>query len=368
MRHHARKYSSIWLLPLALILMSSAAYAQSNDAFNRQAMVAQGDGSERYPLGVDATLSNSVGIGSFIAGYGQVPSFSTSLTLMPHYDVPRFLGMPKMILSATGSLSWWWADSYFTSAFNQRNRLLYSDVSLNLNAPNALEFESIGLSISPSINISVPISKMSRTLNRVLGAGISGNVHWAKDQFSVSWMPAFSAWIYGGPSLTMPCGETGSAKPLPPVINPQNANFDLEQYMQTLVVSREEERNSDGTCNIAGRQTLGMLSNIASVSWSPGAHGVSLALGWYINFLRPLADRPDLKGIGATGQGFSEATMGRIAYSYTIPVDFNLVVSGGVLSYQAAYDKQGRLSFPFFDFVTPGRNQTQFFIQLTAGI
>jgi len=45
-----------------------------------------------------------------------------------------------------------------------------------------------------------------------------------------------------------------------------------------------------------------------------------------------------------------------------------VVISAGVLSWQAAYDQSGRLAFPFFDFVTPGNNQTQVFLQATVGI
>lgn len=369
MEHNAKDSRLFWLWGAMLwALCASPVFAQSNDSFNRQSMVAQGEVSEKYPLGIDATLSNSVGIGTFLTGYGNVPSFATSLTLMPHYDLPKFRSLPRMILSAAASINWWWLDSYYTSAFNQRNRFLYSDLSLNLTMPNALEIPSANLSFAPNISVNVPISQLSRSFNRILGLGVGANLNWSASHFSVAWMPSLSGWLYSSPNLTMACGESGGAKPMPPIINPQNSDYDLSQYMQTLVLSRSGEQNADGTCNIVGRQSLGTLSNLLAFGWSPGAHNISVALGWYLSFLRPLEDRPDLTGIAASGQGFSEATMGRIAYSYTIPVDFNLVISGGVLSYQAIFDKQARISFPFFDFVTPGRNQTQFFIQLAAGI
>ena len=315
-----------------------------------------------------ATLGNSLGIGTFVSGYGQVPSLTSSLTVTPAYALPKFSGFPALNLSASGSLNWWWLQSISTSAFNANNRISYSDISLTLSAPKIVNFSDIGLSLSANIGLTAPISKISRTLNRMSGFKVGGDFSYQKADFSVAWLPSFATWAYSNAAMTGPCREAGRGSVLPPVINPQNINFELDQYLQELVISRSEERNSDGTCLVVGRQTVGVLSNSVRAVWAPGRHNVSLSFAWYINYLRPLSNNPSLAGEHASLQNFTQATLGQLAYAYQIPVGFDLSISGGIMSYQASFSKQGNFNFPFFDFVTPGKNQTQFFLQLTAGI
>jgi hypothetical protein len=167
--------------------------------------------------------------------------------------------------------------------------------------------------------------------------------------------------------MTVPCREIKNASPLPSVVNPLDSNFALANYAQNIAFNRGQT-GSDDTCMVDGRHTIGTMGNMASLAWSPGNHELSVGLGWYVNFARPLEPRADLLGMNASSFGLSDSTMGRIAYSYIIPVDFSLVVSGGVQSFQSTYSKDHHFNFPFFDFVTPGKNQTQIFIQLTAGI
>ena len=323
---------------------------------------------KKSSLSASATLSNSLGVGTFVSGYGQVPSLTSSLTIAPSFALPRFAGLSQMDLSASASLNWWWLNSMSTSSFNAHNRLSYSDISLSLSAPKIVNFDRLGISFSPNIGLTAPISKISMALNRVLGFQMGSNIAYQKSDFSVGWLPSFSTWVHSGAAMTAPCGEAGASSALPPVINPQNINFELDQYLQELVITRSEERNSNRSCLVKGRQTIGMLSNTVNAAWAPGRHNLSFSFGWYINYLRALSNKPDLRADHASTQNFTEATLGRIAYSYRIPVDFDLVVGGGVISYQASFSKQGNLNFPFFDFVTPGKNQTQFFLQLTAGI
>lgn len=323
---------------------------------------------EKSPLSGSATLGNSLGIGTFVAGHGQVPSLTSSLTVTPAYALPKVSGMPTLNLSAFASMNMWWLKSYSTSAFNASNRISYSDITLTLSAPKIVNFSDIGLSLSSNIGLTAPISKISRTLNRMAGFQVGGDVTYQKSAFSVSWFPAFSTWAYSGAAMTGPCREVGEGSVLPPVINPQDINFGLDQYLQELVISRSEERNSDGTCLVVGRQTIGMLSNAMRAAWAPGRHNVALSFAWYINYLRPLSSNPSLVGDHASLQNFTQATLGKLSYAYQIPVGFDLSVSGGIMSYQASFSKQGNFNFPFFDFVTPGKNQTQLFFQITAGI
>lgn len=317
---------------------------------------------------VGTTLSNSVGIGTFVAGYSQIPQLTSSLSLSPEYQLPPIANLPPMSLYADATLGWWWLNSYYTSQAEVNNRFTFSDVSFGLSAPKIVDLKNINLSLSPYVEAIFPLSKSSQSLNRYVGVSLGFSLGYKLDDFSFSYSPAFSTWAYGNSAITVPCSEAGLKNNLPPVVNPQNIDFDLDQYLQELTMGPTQAMNSDGICQVAGRQSVGVLSNSAKVAWSRDGHSISVKFGWYINFLRPLEKRPELRGEYASNQQFTEATLGKIAYSYKIPVDFDLSIGVGIVSYQAMFSKEGKLNFPFFDFVTPGKNQTEFYLNLTAGI
>ena len=317
---------------------------------------------------VSSTLSNSMGIGTFVSGYSKIPQLTSSLSLSPEYQLPAIGQLPPMSLYADASLGLWWLDSYYTSQAEVNNRFTLTDLSLGLSAPKIVDFKNINLSLSPYIESIFPLSKSSQSLNRYVGVSLGFSLAYKISDVTFSYSPSFSTWAYGNAAITAPCREAGSKNNLPPVINPQNIDFDLDQYLQQLTMEPSQVVNSNGLCQVAGRQSVGVLVNSAKIKWAKKGHTVSVGFGWYINFLRPLADRPDLRGEYASNQQFTEATLGKIAYSYKIPVDFDLSIGVGVISYQAMFSKQGKINFPFFDFVTPGKNQTEFYLNLTAGI
>lgn len=314
--------------------------------------------------GLSTSLGNSVGIGTFVSGYSQTPSWSTSLSLSPSYKIPQFWGLPRISLSAYEMISVWWLDSYSTTAANAQNRVVLSDLSLTASMPKMLDFESSGFSFGVSMGASVPVSMFSRNINRVLGFTGSLPVSWSKWGFSAGFTPSVSGWAYSDSNISAPCFEMA-----PATINPYDANADINQAIQGLtIIKNGDERLGDGRCVVSGRQNTWSLTNSFSLGWSNPNHAVNIGLSWYINFLRPLADRPDLRSEHARAQNFTETTMGRIAYSYTLPIEMNLILSAGILSWQSVLDSSGNLTFPFFDFRTPGNNQTQIFVQATVGI
>ncbi len=313
---------------------------------------------------LSTSLGNSIGIGTFVTEYSQTPSWTTSLILSPSYKIPQFWGMPRITLSGWQMISVWWLNSYVTTPVNVENRIVFSDLILNATMPKILNFESPGLSMGAGPGLWAPVSSFSRNMNRILGLTFGMPIAWSKWGFSAGWTPSVLAWIFSDTNISVPCQEMPAA-----TINPYGSNLDIDQVIQGLSIVRNgDERLGDGRCLVSGRQNTWTLNNALSLGWSNPSHAVNLGLTWYINFLRPLADRPDLKSDHAIAQNFNEVTMGRIAYSYTIPIETNLVVSAGILSWQASYDKAGNLTFPFFDFVTPGNNQTQIFVQATVGI
>lgn len=307
---------------------------------------------------LSTSLENSVGIGTLVAGYRQTPSWTTSLSFNPSYQFHGF------DLSANQTISVWWLNSYQTSASDVQDRVSLSDLSLHASRSKIFYFETSGFSFNAGLGLSVPVSSFSRNLNRILGFNLSLPVGWSKWGINAGFRPSVFVWTYSNSVISVPCYEMPSA-----MINPYNINSDIDQAIQGLSIVRNgDERLGDGQCLVSGRQNTWTLNNALSLGWSNPDHSVSASFGWSLNFLRPLEYRPDLKSENASPQNFNETTMGRIAYSYTIPIETSLVVSAGILSFQGSRDKSGNLTFPFFDFVTPGNNQTQIFLQATVEI
>jgi len=285
-----------------------------------------------FPLGIDAALSNSVGIGTFIPGYRQVPDYSTTLSLSPHYSLPQFWSMPQITMSAGMDIGIAWLDSSQTAVSDGVRSPRVSDVSLTFAMPKAVNIESWGLSFSPRVGAVFPASKTSQALNRVLGLSVGGTVKWAKSDFSISWSPGFTGFLHSGPAKTVNCNTAQ-----PPMINPHDPDFSLDAYVSSIV--------NDGNCDVSGRQTIGTLKNVLNFSYAPSRHNLTVGLEWRVSFLRPLVDNPDLRSIYASNQSFTETVLGRIEYGYTFPVGFDFGIAGGIMSYQGSYTKDGNISF-----------------------
>ncbi|MES2504458.1 MAG: hypothetical protein V4534_06215 [Myxococcota bacterium] len=312
---------------------------------------------------VGASLSNFVGVGSFIAGYAAEPSWSTSLALNPSYKLPVFWGMPRITVAGNVSMMMWWLASYQTTALNYDHRVSFTDIGVDLSMPEILAFGP-GFSFGASLGLNVPTSVISRAVHRIVGINAGLPIKWSKWGFSVGLTPAATGWVYSQSNITGPCFQMPQT-----AINPQNINADMGQLSQGLVIVRNQEENfGDGTCLTSGRQIIWTLNNMLSLGWSNPNHSVGVGLGWFVNFLRPLQQRPEVSSEFSTGQNFTEATLGRIAYTYRVPIETELSFGAGVMSIQSSRTGAGDLAFPFFDFVTPGNNQTQIFFQATVGI
>ena len=316
--------------------------------------------SKQKDWSLSTSLSNSVGLGTFVAGHANNPAWSTSISISPSYQFKSFWGLPRINLSASQTIGFWWLENRHTSATDFENRVSFSDLNITASMSGILRAEEAGVSLGASLGTLFPTSLLSRRINRVMAFELNLPLRWSKWGFSAGWTPGVSSWIYSNPNISAPCFHV-----LPGAFNPNDINADVEQILQGLAISRNV---GNGRCLVAGRQTVASLSNMFSAGWANDNHSVSFGFGWFLSFLRPLAERPETRGEWASGQNFTEALLGRIAYSYTVPLEVPVIITSGVSTYQASYSKSGKLNFPFFDFVTPGNNQTQFFVQATVRI
>jgi hypothetical protein len=203
-------------------------------------------------------------------------------------------------------------------------------------------------------------------LNRWISLGFGAGVTWKKKFFSASFLPSARAWIHGGEAKLIGCYDSSNRSLS--LLNPQNADFEVDQYMIALSVFRDEENIDGTTCAIVGRQNTWTLKLPMAASFATESHRVLASLGYYWNFLRPLEDKPELSGPNSSSQSFTQAVLGKLAYTYLLPLPVELAVSTGVISYQSVFSKTGTPLFPFFDFVTPIKNQTQVFVEMIASL
>lgn len=338
---------------------------------------------EKFPVGFAVSLANSLGTGAIApeltgaSPYTRQPSFGTSLTLRPSYQIPTFDVLPKMSLSGALDMGVEWLSASNGSVVADRVVRL-SDFIVALSFPGLFKEDFTNISLTPSLSVRLPLSMQSRYQNQFGAAGGSLAVSWGSPElpwglgsFRLGYTPAARVNGYLRPYPSVPCGTPQpSFLPASPTIDPING---IDQI--PIVVPREEEYLGDGTCVVSGRQTLWSVSNSAAASWSMDQHSVSLSLTHALGFKRPLADDPSLRSPNAAPPIFNDwadQTSGSLAYSYAIPLDIppQLSLSAGISS-QPAYSMTGAYRVPFldvFDSRTWANNFTSAFISFDAEI
>lgn len=321
--------------------------------------------ASKYPLSIAAELNNSVGIGSFVSGNRKNSSWTTSLALAPSYLLPKIAGSVNHVLSMEFSLGVQWFDSYGTSSADLARRAQYSDIVVSYNLPKLLYIESVGYFLSPSVALSAPISVLSRAANKALGYGIGFSTGFEFGDFTVAYTPKFSGSLFHTPYMTVDC----SSSSFQDTINPSNIDFSLESQMVGVSCPASEVLQN-GSRIVPGRQTVAAVSNALSIAWSPGNHKISMMVRWDIGFLRSQQEYAgfDLSSTYASKRSITEITVGMIAYTYKLPIEVDTSFTLGMMSFQPMYAQDGRIRFPFFDFITPSNNLTQLFLTWTIGV
>lgn len=338
---------------------------------------------DKFPVGFGVSLGNSIGTGTFapeLSGsspYTRQASFGTSLTLRPSFRLPTFDVLPKMSLSGSLDMGIEWMSTSNGSPVADRLVRL-SDFIVALSFPGLVKEEFTNISLSPTLSVRLPLSLQSRFQNQFGAAGLSLPVSWGSPElpmglgsFRLGYTPAVRVNGYTRASASVPCGTPIPAfLPVSPTVDPINGVDEIP-----IVVSRQEEFLGDGTCVVAGRQTLGSVSNSGAVSWSMQDHSVSFSMTHAIGFKRPLTDDPALSSPNAaTGlqNNLADQLSGSLSYSYSLPLDIppSLSISAGISS-QPAYSMRGDVRVPFLDLLegqTWNNNFTSAFVSLDAEI
>ncbi len=328
-----------------------------------------------FPLGMQINLSNSVGNGVLAPGYQAQPQWSSVVSLSPNVKLPKFEGLPRMLVG--GSLSFSvnnWMNAFSNSGVLER-QVRVSDAGVRLILPGLYTEEFTGISSTVLVGLTAPLSIGSRQQNLITSLSAAVPLSWGSPEspvgsFFVQYVPSARLSLYSEVGATMQCDdfqEYGTPRPLG---NPVSSTDDLP----TFIPSREVQILDNGDCVLPGRQRMASINNGLSGGWSSpgdGAHSVFLSLGYSLSFLRPLSNQPDLKSAFASDQNFNDSTSGSIGYSYTVPVDFFMQLSVSAGSEQAVWlNDNGNqvLAFPFWDFYFPANNSSGVSFDVTVGI
>jgi hypothetical protein len=326
-------------------------------------------GGNAFPLHAQLTLDNALGNGVFAPGYQQQVNWSSSLSIRLSAALPKADWAPRMLLSGGTdfSVNNWLPEFSNSGAFDRQ--ITVGDASVALIMPGIYREEFTGIGMSLILSGRAPLSMGSRQQNLIFNGGGAAQFMWGSPEtpigsFFVQYTPTLRFSAYSELGASIPCAAATPVRTKPSA-DPIDGITELPLYY-----GREEQVLPNGECILPGRQPIASIGQNGATGWtsSDGAHNVTMTLAWAHSFVRPLKNEPALSSPFASGQNFNESTSGSLSYTYTVPVDFNFFITGGVFSSQPIFMDNGTIRFPLYDFVTPANNLSAFFLDFTVGI
>lgn len=292
-------------------------------------------------------LDHTVGQGTFVNPAYYALATGT-LALVPSYAFK--LRSVKLSASASLSLSWEYS---LPDNLNGR-RVDYSDLRFSLAAPVLYKEKWTGITVSPSIGATVPISLSSWNASTL--TVLSGTLALARSfsRFDVGYRFAIARGFHGNPLIAQRASDATDA---------QGNRLCLFRPGETL-------------CTPFGTNTQLSLSNRLEASYQATQKlSVGLGLGLLNAFRYPISEEAvdaytprtvDSNGALVARQvGRYDRLSASLSASYTLTDQLSL--SGGVSTDGPPKTKDGqRFRFPFYDFVSPADNLTTFSVTLSA--
>ncbi len=290
------------------------------------------------PVGADFQLANNVGAGAISEAYQQDPYVASTLYIFPNVKFGPFWGERQFTtqVELKGELEWMGQGNPIGKSFGDKFNLY--DVKVRAELSKALYESDSGISLSPAFKMELPASKSSRDDNRIIGLGGYLNATWSKWGFFATYKPVFVAYAHSAPYKSGNCADDASA----------------------------DDKLSNGSCKVAGRQTMMMLKNGFFTGYNRGSHTVTLGFRTYHQFLRESnqGEKPEKEA----GSGVMEATLALVEYGYKLPVTMPTAIVVGLQGYQAPYDASNKFRAPFVSFAEPEKNQTEAYLAFNVSI
>jgi len=291
---------------------------------------------EKSPVGSEFYLSQSLGAGTFFKNYQQRPYVATNLYAYPYYQYGPFLGEREVKIHAElrAEFEWMGENNAFKGKF--ADKLDFGDLKIRAELKKALY--GLGLSFSPAFKVEIPLSKSSRSANRVLGLGGFFTVAWSNYGFFLTYKPVALGYIHSTRYKSGECGGDSSA----------------------------DDRLDNGKCKVEGRQGVALLKNTVSAGYKYGSHKFTLAFRTYHSFLRPIdqSERPEKE----PKSDLLLQTLAFAEYAYDLPLSVPTTVILGISGEQSYYDSRLGFRMPFFDFSDPKKNLTEAYVALNVAM
>lgn len=329
------------------------------------------DGKPKLPLHGGASLTHSVGSGTFVLGSQNNPTVGSALTLNPSLTWEGF----TVLVNQSFALEYTQSD-YTTQA----NQIELSDTQLGLRY-GRFSVDDWHLQIVPSLGVALPLSMASRNLGSVGGLSLGARAIYSLPDTGFSFYGSVSA---GGTWLVPALSQRFNDQEARPFVD--DTGHTLDALLCTP--QRPGELNSyaclDGANPSAGRVGAGLGG-----SWSgfDGNLSVNVDLAYGAGYgARIFWERDALTAENAsTGPIPRQVSSGNISVTWVaLPW---LYVTGGVSSQQSLFtyncfadDKDSADAcvagdagsnnqhprLPFWDFETPRDNNSSMFVDTTV--
>lgn len=295
---------------------------------------------------VGVTLDHSVGQGTF-ENAEYFASVGGALVISPSYGFK----LRGVSLGASANMS---ASYEYTPPDNPTGRHWgYSDIGLGLSAPAVFTDKFTGISLTPSIGASLPISIESRWRGVISSLSARLSASRAFGKFHVGGSFGASKTLLAELTRTISDGERSRRD------DAQNLIFVC--------------RNDTFNCGLAGVPTAWAMSGGVSGSYSPiDKLGISVGLNLSkgLKYGMPI-DEYSSKAIDSngnlvvTGQGMSDMMVGSIGVSYQLTDAIGASLSMGTAQPPKSADNQ-RFRFPFYAFEGQELSHTSYSFALSG--
>lgn len=358
------------VLPVTAIVLGAIvalpAQAQSQTQLQQQLKSGGGDGPKPLPLHVNASVTQSVGSGTFVLGAGNNPTLNTTLTLTPLLAWGGF----TFLLNQSYSFEYTQSD-YLTTPY----QVEMSDIVIG-GRYGKWQLEDLNLMFIPSLSYSLPLSMQSRNVGSAGGANVGLRTIWNHE----SGVSVYGALSTGATLLVPALSQRFASQPTKEAID------DVGNTLQTVACNpRSPQELGNYACLDGGLPSVWRWSAGTGVSYSAfdGQLAVnadlSLSQGFSVFYGKDDEFTPSNARIGWTPR---QSTSGNLSATW-IPVGW-FFLTAGLSSQQAMFtnncfasdddaanscvagtESNEHVRFPFWDFETPRDNNSSIYIDTT---
>ena len=355
---------------VSALIAGLPALAQSTVQLQQQLKDHDG-GAPPLPLHLNASLTHSVGSGTFVVGTGNNPTISSALTVNPILSWNGF----TFLVNQSFGFEYTQSD-YLTTPY----QVELSDTVVGARYAR-LSLPDLNLLFVPSASVALPLSMQSRNLGSLGGLSLGVRAIYSLPEAGFSFYGAVST---GGSLLVPALGQRFRDQPGKAVTD------DAGKTLSTVTCNLRSpaELNSYG-CLDGANPSAGRVGAGLGGSWSgfDGAINVNVDLGYGAGFgARTFTERDEFTADNATtGLIPRQSSSGNISLTW-VPLPW-LYVTGGANSQQsfftyncfaddadtadacnagAAGSNNQHPRLPFWDFETPRDNNSSLYVDTTV--